>query len=64
MNTDKPTVRLLGQDGNIYNLMVIARRALREANMDEQVVSMIEEVENSDSYNQALSIIGKYVEIE
>ena len=59
----KPKCALIGQDGNIFNLMGIASRVLKENNMREEAKEMSNKIINSHSYDEALSIIGEYVEI-
>lgn len=60
----KPTAILLGQDGNIFNLMAIASLALTREGKEEKAKTMRQEITESKSYNEALSIIMKYVEVE
>ena len=59
----KPDCELIGQDSNIFNLMGIAARTLRENGLDEQAKEMIDKVTNSGSYNEALLAISDYVNI-
>ena len=60
----KPDCPLIGQDGNIFNLMGIASRTLRENGMSDQANEMIDRIyDNAESYHEALSIIGDYVNI-
>lgn len=59
----KPKCALIGKDGNIFNLMGIASRTLRNNNMREEAKEMVIRIEESKSYNEALGIIGEYVEI-
>lgn len=59
----KPKYALIGQDGNIFNLMGIASRTLRNNNMKEEAKEMVIRIEESKSYDEALCIIGEYVEI-
>lgn len=54
---------MIGQDGNIFNLMGIASRTLRNNNMKEEAKEMVIRIEESKSYDEALCIIGEYVEI-
>ena len=63
MRTDSPHCKLIGQDSNIFNLMGIAARTLRENGLDEQAKEMIDKVTNSGSYNEALLAISDYVNI-
>jgi len=60
----KPFCQLLGEDGNIFNLMGIARRALRDANQIDKIPEMTERVLQSKSYGEALLVIMEYVEVE
>lgn len=55
--------KLIGQDGNIFNLMAIASRTLRENGMKEEATEMCTRIRASDSYNSTLCIIGEYVNI-
>lgn len=59
----KPDCKLLGTDRNIFNLMGIASRTLRENGMAEQAVEMRDRICASGSYDEALCIIGDYVNI-
>jgi macrodomain Ter protein organizer (MatP/YcbG family) len=63
MGNEKPKAKLIGQDGNIFNLMAIAAKAMRKAKSDK-VDQMIDEVTNSNSYDEALRAIARYVDIE
>ena len=59
----KPDCKLIGEDGNIFNLMGIASRTLRQNGMVEQAVEMRDRICASGSYGEALCIIGDYVNI-
>lgn len=59
----KPDCPLIGEDGNIFNLMGIAARTLRENGMVEEGSEMTKRIYASDSYTNALGIIGEYVNI-
>ena len=59
----KPDCELIGQDGNIFNLMGIASRTLRQNGMADEATEMCNRIRESDSYNSALCIIGEYVNI-
>lgn len=61
--SQKPDCPLIGQDGNIFHLLGIASRTLRENGLDEQACQMQLRVCQSHSYEAALSIIGDYVNI-
>lgn len=60
----KPKCKLVGKDGNIFNLMGIASRTLKEAGLKEKTDEMIQRISKSKSYDEALGIIMEYVEVE
>ena len=59
----KPDCKLIGEDGNIFNLMARAARTLRENDLSEEAKEMRERITSSGSYDEALCIIGEYVNI-
>jgi len=65
MKAEKPDCVLIGQDGNIFNLMGIASRTLKQNGMAEQAQEMYERITGGSchDYYQALGIIGEYVNI-
>jgi glutamate mutase epsilon subunit len=60
----KPRCKLIGEDGNIFNLMGIASRTLKKAGMKDKADEMVDKITKSKSYDEALSIIMEYVEID
>ena len=60
----KPKCKLIGEDGNIFNLMGIASRTLKKAGLREEAEEMIKRIQNSGSYHEALGIIMEYLEVE
>ena len=60
----KPKCKLIGQNGNIFNLVGIAVRTLKDASMNQQALEMQDRVFKSKSYDEALAIISEYVEVE
>jgi hypothetical protein len=60
---NKPELQIEGQDGNIFAVLGAASNVLRKAGVKkEKIEDMRERVFNSESYNEALAIIGEYVE--
>ena len=59
----KPDCPLIGQDGNIFNLVGIASRTLKRNGMAEEAKEMTGRVFLSKNYDDALNIIGEYVNI-
>lgn len=62
MDNTKPIAPLIGANGNIFNLLSIARNCLISSNQRNKADEMWDRVTNSKSYNEALVIIGDYVE--
>jgi len=59
----KPKCKLIGENGNIFNLMGIASRTLKRNGLKEESEEMIKRIKESHSYDKALMIIADYVEI-
>ena len=63
---EKPTCKLIGENGNIFNLMGIASRALKENGSPDQAEEMRKRIIGGEAgnYDEVLRIIMEYVEIE
>ena len=59
----KPDCKLIGENGNIFNLMGLAARTLRHNGLAEQATEMTDRIHECGSYDEALCIIGEYVNI-
>jgi hypothetical protein len=59
----KPDAPLIGADGNIFNLMGIASRTLKDNGMKAEATEMRDRITSSGSYDEALCVIGEYVDI-
>ena len=60
----KPSMRLEGQDGNIFSILGRASHLLKEAGQKDRANEMFRRVTSSDSYAEALHIISEYVDTE
>ncbi|AMM45105.1 hypothetical protein SP15_297 [Bacillus phage SP-15] len=61
---EKIEVQLIGQDGNIFNLMGLCRRPMRNAGQAEKYDEMVDRIRTSaKSYDEALQIIMAYVNV-
>jgi len=60
---EKPECQLIGEDGNVFNLMAIAGRTLKRAGLREQAKEMQDRILACKSYDEALIIMQDYVEI-
>ena len=59
----KPVCKLIGQNGNIFNLIGIASNVLKEHNMKTESREMTKRVFECTSYEMALCVIKDYVEV-
>ena len=53
-----------GSSGNIYCVMGGASKILRKCGMEDRAKEMVDRVTSSGSYDEALEIIGEYVNLE
>lgn len=60
----KPKCKLIGEDGNIFNLLGIASKTLKANDLKDKADEMAARVYDSRSYMEALAIISEYVEVE
>ena len=63
--SEKPNCTLIGEDGNIFHLMGIAARTLRENGLDEKAKEMEKRITGGECHNyyETLSVIDQYVTI-
>lgn len=61
---ERPRLKLLGHDGNIFSVLAHASRLLKENGQPEKAKEMRERVTSSHNYYTALAIISEYVETE
>jgi hypothetical protein len=56
----KPKLHLVGQDGNIYNLIGAVSKALKRNGYYEKAKEMSHRAMSSDSYTGALAVLLEY----
>ena len=56
-----PDCPMIGADGNVFNLMGLASRTLKQHGMADKAKEMSERVTSSGSYDAALAILTEYV---
>ena len=59
----KPKVVLVGQNGNVFNLLAICKRELQRNLMLEEAEKLQNEVFSAHSYDEALSKMHEYCDI-
>ena len=62
--TQRPKMKLLGEDGNIFAIMGRASLLLKNAGQSDKAKEMCNRVMSCDSYHKALNVISEYVETE
>ena len=62
--TCKPKVHLVGENGNVFNLMGLCTKELRKAGFPDHARKLQVEVLASGSYSEALSIMFKYLDVQ
>lgn len=63
MSDGKPECALIGEDGNIFNLVSKAKKTLKRDKQFENAEELQNRVLASESYDEAIQIIMDYVEI-
>jgi two-component SAPR family response regulator len=58
----KPKVQLVGEDGNVFNLLGICIKALKRVGQYEEAQELQKRALKCGSYEEALSIMLEYVE--
>lgn len=60
----KPECKLVGEYGNIFNLMGLASKVLKRAEMPDKAKEMCNRITaEAEDYDHALRIIMEYVEV-
>lgn len=60
----KPVCKLIGENGNVFNLLGKSQRCLKENGYFKEVEEMSKRVFEASSYEEALRIMIEYVEVE
>ena len=60
----KPTVKLVGEDGNAFSIMAHVKQALRRAGADKEYIDKYLKEATSGDYNQLLVVSMEYVDVE
>lgn len=59
----KPTVRLVGQDGNAFSIMGRIKHALKRAGADKEYIDEYLSKANSGNYDHLLVVSMEYVDV-
>ena len=62
--TEKPTVKLVGKDGNAFAIMGRVKNALKRAGADEEYIKKYLDESMAGDYDNLLATATKYAEVE
>lgn len=64
----KPPCKLIGQNGNVFNLIGITRKTLKEYDLQQELAQFDQRFheikENGGSYDDVLNLISEFVPVE
>jgi len=63
-NKPRPTISLIGEDGNAFNVMGIAAKALKRAGYTKEEVDQYTKEAMAGDYNNLLAVTNEWCEIE
>ena len=61
---EKPTVKLVGEDGNAFVIMGRTARALRQAGADKEYIEQYHNEAMSGDYDNLLRVTMQYVNVK
>lgn len=64
MEVEKPKCKLIGENGNVFNLGGLVKRALQKAGMKDKADEFGKKMINCHSYEEALCLMMDYVDVE
>jgi hypothetical protein len=62
--TKKPKCKLVGEDGNVFNIIGLVARALKKEGLKEQAEEFTSKAFQSGSYDEVLVLAMEYVEVQ
>jgi len=60
----KPVCKLIGEDGNVFNIIGKVAKTLRRAGLEKEYKEFTVKAESAQSYDEILTLTKEYVEIE
>jgi hypothetical protein len=60
----KPVCKLIGEDGNVFNIIVKVSQALKKSGLKDQAKEFQDRATQQESYDDVLRLVDKYVEVE
>lgn len=63
----KPECKLIGANGNVFNLIAIVRKTLRDEGLEDELKLFHEElltlIDNGGTYDDVLNLFNEFVEV-
>ena len=59
----KPKCKLVGEDGNVFNIIGRVSKSLKQAGLKIEAAEFQDKAFNSDSYDEVLQLVMEYVEV-
>ena len=59
----KPKCKLVGEDGNVFNIIGSVSKSLKQAGLKTEATEFQDKAFNSGSYDEVLQLAMKYVEV-
>ena len=59
----KPPCRLVGEDGNVFNVIGRVKRALKDAGQPDRAREFVQKAFGSKSYDEVLALCMDYVDV-
>lgn len=60
----RPPCKLIGEDGNVFNVIGRVKRALSRAGHPDLATQWVEEATSKHSYDEVLGLAMDYVDVE
>ena len=64
MDESKPTCILVGQDGNVFNIIGRVSASLKKAGLRDKSAEFVSKAMSAGSYDEVLQLAMKYVDVE
>lgn len=61
---EKPVCKLIGEDGNVFHIIGLVRRALLKAGQKDAAEEFVRRAFACQSYDEVLTLVVAYVDIE
>ena len=57
-------VKLIGEDGNVFNVIGRTQKALRRAGLEDEAKEFVDRAFKAGSYDKVLRLVMEYCEVE